>query len=345
LVHPLGDYARHYPMLPTVQMRNADGAYYVLGTADGIIRALPGSPRQWRAYRQLLGDPEALQGDHWEMALFRLANTDIVRLFSTEALGSRPRAQVLAEARKLDVPIAPLNRPVDFVAEEQTRGRGYFRRTGFPHVADAPFAPSPFNFSATPAVLTRPAPAPGADEAMPFPPRAHEEPRAARGPVLAGVRIVDLGVGVAIPETGWLLAELGAEVIKIESRANLDFLRRLTVEPDQPDKSWTFNDASRGHQSVCLDLRTPRGRELALRLCAAADVVLENNRGGVARSWGLDYEDVRRLRPDVIYVASQGYGRGGPLGEVSAYGPLTRRSPASRGFGTIPMRRIPAARR
>ena len=81
-------------------------------------------------------------------------------------------------------------------------------------------------------------------------------------------------------------------------------------------------DASRGHESVCLDLRTPRGRELALRLCAAADVVLENNRGGVAGSWGLDYEDVRRLRPDVIYVASQGYGRGGPLGEVSAYGPL-----------------------
>jgi len=69
-------------------------------------------------------------------------------------------------------------------------------------------------------------------------------------------------------------------------------------------------------------MRTPRGRELALRLCAAADVVLENNRGGVARSWGLDYEDVRRLRPDVIYVTSQGYGRGGPLGEVSAYGPL-----------------------
>jgi crotonobetainyl-CoA:carnitine CoA-transferase CaiB-like acyl-CoA transferase len=319
---PLADYARHYPMLPTVQMRNADGAYYVLATADGTIRALPGSPRQWRAYRQLLGDPEALQGEHWEMALFRLANTDLVRLFSTEALGSRPRAEVLAEGRKLDVPIAPLNRPVDFVAEEQTRTRGYFRQTGFPHVAAAPFAPSPFNFSATPAVLARPAPAPGADEAEPFPPRVPEEVKPARGPALAGVRVVDLGVGVAIPETGWLLAELGAEVIKIESRANLDFLRRLTVEPDQPDRSWTFNDASRGHQSVCLDLRTPRGRELALRLCAAADVVLENNRGGVARSWGLDYEDVRRLRPDVIYVASQGYGRGGPLGEVSAYGPL-----------------------
>jgi benzylsuccinate CoA-transferase BbsF subunit len=139
---------------------------------------------------------------------------------------------------------------------------------------------------------------------------------------LAGLRVVDLGVGVAIPETGWLLAELGAEVIKIESRKNIDFLRRVTVEPDTPNRAWTFNDASRGHKSVCLDLTSAHGRELALRLCAAADVVLENNRGGVAQAWGLDYEDVRRVRPDVIYIASQGYGRGGPLGQVSAYGPL-----------------------
>jgi benzylsuccinate CoA-transferase BbsF subunit len=127
---------------------------------------------------------------------------------------------------------------------------------------------------------------------------------------------------VAIPETGTLLADLGADVIKIESEANLDFLRRVTFDPASPNRSWTFNDASRGHRSVCLDLRTPRGRALALRLCAAADVVLENNRGGVVGTWGLDYEDVARLRPDVVYVASQGYGRGGPLGTLPAYGPL-----------------------
>jgi benzylsuccinate CoA-transferase BbsF subunit len=96
----------------------------------------------------------------------------------------------------------------------------------------------------------------------------------------------------------------------------------VTVEPDEPNRSWTFNDSARGHRSVALDLRRPRGRELALRLCAASDVVLENNRGGVATTWGLDYEDVRRVRPDVIYLTSQAYGRGGPLGELPAFGPL-----------------------
>jgi len=321
---PMADYARLYPMLPTAPPRNADGAYYVLKAADGYVRALPGSPRQWKAYVALLGNPDALQGEHWEVLLFRLMNADVVRVISEEVFAGRPRAEILAEGRRLDVPITPVNTPDEFVAEAQTRARGYFRRTGFPHLGDAPFAPAPFNFSRTPAVLARPAPAPGAAGQAGFARRAPEPPRGDGGarPPLAGLRVIDLGCGVAIPETGTLLADLGAEVIKIESRANVDFLRRITVEPDVVDRSWTFNDASRGQLSVALDLRTPRGRELALGLCAAADVVVENNRGDVMRKCGLDYEDVRRVRPDVVYVASQGYGRGGPLGEASAYGPL-----------------------
>jgi len=321
---PPADYARLYPMLPVAPPRNADGAYHVLGTADGYVRVLPGSPRQWRAFVALLGNPDALEGEHWGVPLFRLMNGDVVRAVATEALAGRTRAEVLAEGRRLGVPITAVNTPEEFVAEEQTRVRGYFRRTGFPHLGDAPFAPAPFNFSRTPAVLGRPAPAPGAASEGSFPPRAPGRPGGdgTQRPALAGLRVIDLGCGVAIPETGTLLAELGAEVIKIESRANIDFLRRVTVEPDAVDRSWTFNDASRGQLSVALDLRAPRGRELALRLCAAADVVIENNRGDVVRKWGLDYEDVRRLRADVVYVASQGFGRGGPLGEASAYGPL-----------------------
>jgi crotonobetainyl-CoA:carnitine CoA-transferase CaiB-like acyl-CoA transferase len=319
---PLADYARLYPMLPVAPPRNGDGAYYVLRTADGWVRVLPGTPQQWRAFVALLGTPEALAGPEWETPLFRLLNVDVIRLLATEALAARARADVLADARRLGMPIAPVNRPEDFVQEPQTRARRYFLQTGFPHLETAPFAPAPFHFSATPVVLARPAPSTH-DTDGGFPPREHVgHATGGSGPVLGTIRVVDLGVGVAVPEAGWLLAELGADVVKIESRANFDFLRRVTVEPDTPNRSWTFNDASRGHRSVCLDLRKPRGRELALRLCAAADVVLENNRGGVARDWKLDYEDVRRLKPDVIYLASQGYGRGGPLGEVPAYGPL-----------------------
>jgi crotonobetainyl-CoA:carnitine CoA-transferase CaiB-like acyl-CoA transferase len=319
---PTADWARYYPMMRVTPPRNADGAYWVLRVADGYVRVLPGSPRQWRAFLQLLGEPDALAGPEWEVPIFRLINGDVIRLIASDALGERPGAQVLAEARRLDVPIAPVNRPEAFVVEEHTRGRRYFRGTGFPHLGDAPMAPGPLNLSRTPGSLRRAAPAPDEDDGA-FPQRTHEGARGGGdGPVLAGIRVVDLGVGVAVPEAGRLLAELGAEVIKIESRANLDFLRRVTVEPDQPDLSMMFSDASRGHLSVCLDLRTAPGREVALELCAAADVVLENNRGGVAARWGLGYEDVRARRPDVVYYQSQAFGEGAPLGDVSAYGPL-----------------------
>jgi crotonobetainyl-CoA:carnitine CoA-transferase CaiB-like acyl-CoA transferase len=319
---PLADYAARYPMLPRRPRRNADGAYQVLAVSDGWVRVLPGSPRQWRAFLELLGQPEALGGPEWEIPLFRLANADVIRLVATDALASRSLAEVLETARRLDVPLVAVNRPEAFVSEEQTRRRKFFTPAHLPDHGDAPMAPGPFTFTATPTALRRAAPALAGDEAS-FAPRVDAPARGgADGPVLAGVRVVDLGVGVAVPEAGWLLAELGAEVIKIESCANLDFLRRVTVEPDQPDRSMQFNDASRGHLGVALDLRTTRGREVALALCAAADVVIENNRGGVVQRWGLDYADVRARRPDVIYYASQAFGRGGPLGEASAYGPL-----------------------
>src|SRR5437899_1549670 len=69
---PLADYARLYPMLPVSPPRNADGAYHVLETADGYVRVLPGAPRQWRAFVALLGNPDAREGAHWGVSLFRL---------------------------------------------------------------------------------------------------------------------------------------------------------------------------------------------------------------------------------------------------------------------------------
>jgi len=364
----LADYARVYPVLPTSYPRDADGPSLVLPTADGHVRVLALTPRQWRAFVALLAQrpapPEpgpagechrlidrgtrgtvgtgvsspAGRGVRLAGLVMRVlarlpvrggfvptfhAVLRLVRLLAVRRLRERTGAEVLARALRLGLPMAPVNTPEEFVAAEQTRVRGYFRTTGFPHGGTAPFAPLPCNLSRTPAALRRPAPAPGAGDLAGFPARAPEPPAGkASGPVLAGVRVINLGVGAVVPELCRLLAELGAEVIKIESHANPDFLRRLTVEPDTPNRSFTFNDENRGQQSVCLDLRTARGRELALRLCATADVVAENRQGGVVRRWGLDYADVRAVRPDVIYVASQAYGRGGPLGEAPAFGPL-----------------------
>jgi len=360
---PLADYARRYPVLPTALPRDADGPALVVPTADGFVRFLAVTPRQWGALVSLLtnrGAPQVarsrgasrepgflgavvarLADGGTQLAtlavrgLVRLpvaggmlpvlqAGLGVVRAVAAEALRGRTRADVLAQARALGLPMVPVNTPDEFVAEPQTRARGYFRATGFPGLGDAPFASLPANLSATPASLRRPAPRAGADDRRGFPARPSPPPPAVAPPepVLAGIRVVSLGVGAVVPELCRTLAELGADVVKIESRDHPDFLRRLTLEPDQPNRSWMFNDENRGQRSVCLDLGSPRGRDLALRLCARADVVAENRRGGVVGRWGLDWDDVRRVRPDVVYVACPGFGRGGPLGESPAFGPL-----------------------
>jgi crotonobetainyl-CoA:carnitine CoA-transferase CaiB-like acyl-CoA transferase len=319
---PLADYARRYPPLPVVTRRNADGPYQVLEARDGYLRVLPGTPAHWRRFVEWLGRPEALSGPEWDDAMYRLANHDVTRIVAGEAIAARSRDEAVAHGWRLGFPIVPVHTPPEFVEAEQTRVRGFFQATGFPRLGDAPFAPLPCNFSRTPVSVRKPAPAQSAGTAAFRTPVVDEAPLSATNrPALEGVLVVGLTCGAVGPEACGLLGDLGAEVIKIESRANLDFLRRVTLDGD-PNHSWTFNDECRGQESVCLDLNTPRGRELALALCARADVVVENNRGGVAAVWGLDYEDVVRVNPRVIYLRSQGFGRGGPLGEAPSFGPL-----------------------
>ncbi len=318
---PLADYARLYPMMASAPPRNGDGNYLVLPVADGYVRVLPATPRHWRAFVQLLGHPDALAGDEWEFLLFRIANADVIRLVAAEALARRTRRDVVGQGWRIGVPIAPIHTPDEFVDAMQTRVRGYFRTLPSSLLGDAPVAVAPFVFSTTPVSLRRPAPVPGEDHA-PMPRPLDVAGLVDDRPPLAGCLVVSLGVVAVGPEVCWLLSELGAEVVKIESRVKLDPLREVSLDPDAPNRCFTFNDENRGQRSVCLDLTTARGRELALALCARADVVVENNRGGVVRAWGLDYADVRRVRPDVVYLASQGYGRDGPLGEIQGFGPL-----------------------
>src|SRR6185503_11195858 len=322
---PLADYQRHYSMIASAPPRNADGNYMVLPVADGWVRVLPATTPQWRAFVRLLGSPDALADEMWEFLPYRIMNGDLLRVVANEALQGRQRAAVIDEGRRLGVPIGPVNTPEEFVHEAQTVVRGYFRRLPGTPLADAPVAVAPFVFSRTPIVLERGAPRAGEDDAGGFAPRAADEGTAvggSDGPVLAGLKVLSLGVVAVGPEVGWLLAELGADVVKVESRTKLDPLRAVTLEPDAPNKAFTFNDENRGHASVLIDLATDEGRALCRALARKADVVIENNRGGVARRWGLDYDDVRRVRPDVVYLASQGYGRGGPLGEVQGFGPM-----------------------
>jgi crotonobetainyl-CoA:carnitine CoA-transferase CaiB-like acyl-CoA transferase len=140
---------------------------------------------------------------------------------------------------------------------------------------------------------------------------------------LGGLRVLDFTTTIAGPHCGRMLADLGAEVIKIEAPEG-DMMR--TRPPLRAGASTSFGQLNAGKKSVVLDLKSPRGVEAARRLVATADVVVENFRPGVMRRFGLDYPAMREIKPDLVYCAISGYGQTGPSAELPAYAPVIHAS-------------------
>lgn len=133
---------------------------------------------------------------------------------------------------------------------------------------------------------------------------------AGAGP-LAGIRVFDLTRVLAGPFCTMVMADLGAEVIKIEGPDNPDYTR--SIPPFAGDVSHYFMAINRNKKSVALDLKSPEGRAVGLRLALASDVVVENFRAGVLGRLGLDYETLRSHKPDIIVCSISGYGQIGSM--------------------------------
>ncbi len=161
-------------------------------------------------------------------------------------------------------------------------------------------------------------------------------PQSRTGP-LAGIRVADfcwMGVGSVATR---LLADFGAEVIKIEDRTRIDTPRKLPLYKAEaarnfgqevvgadPDKGGLFNNYSRNKLGVTINMRTDDGRALAERLIAASSVVTENFAPGIMERWGLTYGRIRELRADAIFARMSGFGHSGPDSEYRSYGPVVQ---------------------
>ena len=135
---------------------------------------------------------------------------------------------------------------------------------------------------------------------------------------LAGMRVLDFTTTIAGPYCARLLADLGAEVIKIEAPDG-DMMR--TRPPLRDGSSTSFGQLNAGKHSIALDLKQPEAVKIIQQLVATADVLVENYRPGVMRRLGLDYPNLHKIKPDLIYCAISGYGQTGPSAELPAYAP------------------------
>ena len=136
---------------------------------------------------------------------------------------------------------------------------------------------------------------------------------------LDGVRVLELARYQAGPRGGMILSDLGAEVIKIEKLGGEETRRS---EPLVRGQSVYFSVYNRGKKSLCLDLRTARGKEIFAALVPTADVVLENFRPGTMAQMGFGYDQLRALKPDIILTSVSGFGQYGPYRERPAFDPL-----------------------
>ncbi len=147
------------------------------------------------------------------------------------------------------------------------------------------------------------------------------DPNKRRGP-LTGIRVLDLSRVLAGPFCSMILADLGAEVIKIEDTGSGDQTR--TIPPFVNGESHYFLAINRNKKSVSLDARTPEGRDILLRLAACCDVVLENFRPGVMDRLGLSYERLKSVKPDLIVCSISGFGETGPLRDKPSFDLVTQ---------------------
>jgi len=130
---------------------------------------------------------------------------------------------------------------------------------------------------------------------------------------LVGVRVLELGNYIAAPTAGRMLADFGAEVIKVERPVTGDELRNWRLYSG--DTSMLYRTINRNKKSIVIDLKTERGREIVLDLVRHCDVLLENFRPGTLEKWGLGPEELDRVNPELVITRISAFGQTGPLSE------------------------------
>lgn len=138
-------------------------------------------------------------------------------------------------------------------------------------------------------------------------------------PALQGVRVIELGTFLSAPFAATLLADFGADVLKIELPGEGDPMRTLGSFPPEGDSGYWWSHIGRNKRSVALDIRTPEGRGILGRLVETADILIENFRPGTLDRWGVTPEWLKQRRPGIIVVHISGYGQDGPWRDIPGF--------------------------
>jgi len=303
----------------------------LVACADGWISMMVANPRLREALGQVLEIPEGELPDD----LYTGDYSDVLRktLSFFERFTRRWKTEDLFLALSVSgITCGKVMSLTEVLEFDQLEARDFWRAVDHPELGPVRF-PGPAGRFRGIAPVT-PSAAPGAAVSPAEldwdarPPPAFDPARAGERP-LEGMRVLDLTQAWIGPYTTLMLADLGADVIKIESHKRPDVWRVNASQPlaipgpvhvARPNRSHYFNSVNYGKRDLTLNLRSEEGRALFLRLAADADLVAENYTSQVMANFGLAYETLRETRPDLVMISCSGYGRSGPLESFATNG-------------------------
>ncbi|WP_137149127.1 CoA transferase [Mycolicibacterium sp. CR10] len=299
--------------------------YPIFECLDGHVRICLLSARQWRGMYSWLGEPEDFSGPEFETIAARYAASRQLNAAIAELFAAQTRDSLVAQGQTRGVPIAAVLTPAEALSADHFREVGALSEAVIAPGAAVTIPVGPLVIDGAHHGYRHRAPDAGADrpqwsarQSEPTLPAAQVTDRP-----FDGVRILDLGVIVAGGELGRLFADLGAEVIKIESSAYPDGLRQ--APPGKAlSRSWALTH--RNEYSLGLDLRHQCGAELFGRLVEGADAVFANFKPGTLAALGFSFDRLRSLNPGIVLAESSAFGDRGPWSAQMGYGPLVRAS-------------------
>jgi crotonobetainyl-CoA:carnitine CoA-transferase CaiB-like acyl-CoA transferase len=296
----------------------------------GVYRCKQGSigitivtPAQWKSFCDLLDMPDLGRHPRLVMGPERLAQADALEARFVPRFLERTAEEWFAAGLELRLPFAIVPNMEEVLRWPVFRDRKAIVPIKLgDRVVEAPG--SPFHLTRTPANFGGTVPKIGEHDGT-IAPRRVTAPAATKARPLEGLRIVDLSMGWAGPICTRNLADLGADVIKIEACGYPDWWRGVdnrleTVTQRLYEKSSRFNIMNRGKRAITLDLTVPDGVALAKALVKDADAVIENYSAEVLRKFGLDYAELAKVNPSLVMVSMAAFGATGPWRETRAYG-------------------------
>jgi crotonobetainyl-CoA:carnitine CoA-transferase CaiB-like acyl-CoA transferase len=288
----------------------------ILRTGDGDARLICVQGREWARALEMMGSPAWGRDERYASRMRNQERyADELDGLVGEWLSHRTGDDLLRKALDHQLPWVPIRRPSEVLTEPQLHARGYVREHGARELSVG----YPVQFSRTPVGT-------GHHHDQDPPPLARSSTlREAKGLPLEGIRVLDFSWAWAGGLVGAVLADFGAEVIKVESRRRLDPMRMdrpLIGEDQDVEQGSLHHNVNRGKKSILVDITTPEGAELVAQLAEQVDVVVENFSTGVMEKRGLGYAALAARNPRLIYLSSSATGSTGPLVGLRAYAPV-----------------------